>query len=254
MNKYIKYIIIPSSILLFYFLFPFQLFLPGNETTFICVLLLCFVIEYFIEKAKSGEEIYMRPIAAIKAMEEAVGRSTEMGTPVLYVPGISSLDQIDTISGLIILGHVAGMTAEYEANLHVPVCVPIVMETAAGIRPHMKVYGNDYETKDGTGVRDYVHVNDLAIAHVLAMEYLIENRDNLILNLATGKGHSVMDVINKAEQITKSKINYKFTDRRKGDPPTVLAISKKVNDILKWKPRYSDLETLIQSSWKIYKN
>ena len=69
----------------------------------------------------------MRPIAAIKAMEEAVGRATEMGTPVLYVPGISSLDQIDTISGLTILGHVAGMTAEYEANLHVPVCVPIVI-------------------------------------------------------------------------------------------------------------------------------
>ncbi|MBH10652.1 MAG: UDP-glucose 4-epimerase GalE [Candidatus Marinimicrobia bacterium] len=132
--------------------------------------------------------------------------------------------------------------------------IPIVMETAAGIQPQMEVYGNDYDTKDGTGVRDYVHVNDLAIAHVLAMEYLIENSDNLTLNLATGKGHSVMDVINKAEQITKSKINYKFTDRRKGDPPTVLAISKKVNDILKWKPRYSDLETLIQSSWKIYKN
>tara|TARA_B100001173_G_scaffold9816_1_gene8553 strand:- start:2319 stop:3056 length:738 start_codon:yes stop_codon:yes gene_type:complete len=87
-------------------------------------------VEYFIEKAKNGEEIYMRPIAAIKAMEEAVGRATEMGKPVLYVPGISSLDQIDTISGLTILGHVAGMTAEYDASLHVPVCVPIVMETA----------------------------------------------------------------------------------------------------------------------------
>ena len=130
MNKYIKYIFIPASILLFYFFFPLPIFLIGNETTFICVILLCFVVEYFIDKAKSGEEIYMRPIAAIEAMEEAVGRATEMGTPVLYVPGISSLDQIDTISGLTILGHVAGMTAEYEANLHVPVCVPIVMETA----------------------------------------------------------------------------------------------------------------------------
>ena len=130
MNKYIKYIFIPSFILLFYFFFPFQIFLIGNETTIICVILLCFVVEYFIDKAKSGEEIYMRPIAAIEAMEEAVGRATEMGKPVLYVPGISSLDQIDTISGLTILGHVAGMTAEYEANLHVPVCVPIVMETA----------------------------------------------------------------------------------------------------------------------------
>ena len=130
MNKYIKYILLPSLILILYYLFLGSLFLKGNETTFICILLLCFVVEYFIDIAKSGVEIYMRPIAAIKAMEEAVGRATEMGTPVLYVPGISSLDQIDTISGLTILGHVAGMTAEYEANLHVPVCVPIVMETA----------------------------------------------------------------------------------------------------------------------------
>ena len=130
MSRYFKYILIPSAILLIYFVNPFNLFLLGNEMTFFCVVLLCFIVEYFIEKAKNGEPIYMRPIAAIKAMEEAVGRATEMGKPVLYVPGISSLDQIDTISGLTILGHVAGMTAEYEANLHVPVCVPIVMETA----------------------------------------------------------------------------------------------------------------------------
>jgi len=130
MNKYIKYIFTPLFIVAFYFYSPFSLFLHGNETTFICVVLLCFIIEYFIEKAKNSEDIYMRPIAAIQAIEEAVGRATEMGKPVLYVPGISSLDQIDTISGLIILGHVSGMTAEYEANLHVPVCVPIVMETA----------------------------------------------------------------------------------------------------------------------------
>ena len=130
MNKKIKYILIPLLALVIYLINPFNIFLTGNETTFIFVIIFCFLIEYFIEKAKSGEEIYMRPIAAIKAMEEAVGRATEMGTPVLYVPGISSLDQIDTISGLTILGHVAGMTAEYEASLHVPVCVPIVMETA----------------------------------------------------------------------------------------------------------------------------
>ena len=130
MNQYVKYIFFPTVILLVYFFFPFSIFLSGNETTFICVVLLCFVVEYFIEKAKNGEEIYMRPIAAIKAMEEAVGRATEMGSPVLYVPGISGLDEIDTISGVIVLGHIAGMTAEYEADLHVPCCVPIVMEAA----------------------------------------------------------------------------------------------------------------------------
>ena len=111
MNKYTNYILIPTSIFLGYFLLPGCFFLNGNETTFICVILLCFAIEYFIDIAKSGKEIYMRQIDAIKAMEEAVGRATEMGTPVLYVPGISSLDQIDTISGLTILGHVAVMTA-----------------------------------------------------------------------------------------------------------------------------------------------
>tara|TARA_B100001094_G_scaffold136960_2_gene132647 strand:+ start:4344 stop:5210 length:867 start_codon:yes stop_codon:yes gene_type:complete len=130
MKNYLKYITLPFLIILIYLINPVNLFLIGNEMTFLFVVILCFVVEFFIEKANNGEPIYMRPIAAIKAMEEAVGRATEMGKPVLYVPGISSLDQIDTISGLTILGHVAGMTAEYEAKLHVPVCVPIVMETA----------------------------------------------------------------------------------------------------------------------------
>ena len=107
-----------------------QIFVSGNESTFFSIVIACLTIEFFIRKAKSGEEIYMRPIAAMKAMEEAVGRATEMGSSVLYVPGISGLDEIDTISGVIVLGHIAGMTAEYEANLHVPCCVPIVMEAA----------------------------------------------------------------------------------------------------------------------------
>lgn len=113
-----------------YFINPYNIFLEGNEMTFVFSVTFCFLIEYFIQKAKNGEEIYMRPIAAIKAMEEAVGRATEMGTSVLYVPGISNLDEIDTLAGLTILGHVSGMTAEYEASLHVPVAVPIVMEAA----------------------------------------------------------------------------------------------------------------------------
>ena len=127
-----KYGLIIFSALLFiiYLINPFQIFVSGNELTFFLITISCLTIEFFIRKAKSGEEIYMRPIAAMKAMEEAVGRATEMGSSVLYVPGISGLDEIDTISGVIVLGHVAGMTAEYEANLHVPCCVPIVMEAA----------------------------------------------------------------------------------------------------------------------------
>ena len=127
-----KYGLIIFSTLLFiiYLINPLQIFVSGNESTFFLIVIACLTIEFFIRKAKSGEEIYMRPIAAMKAMEEAVGRATEMGSSVLYVPGISGLDEIDTISGVIVLGHIAGMTAEYEANLHVPCCVPIVMEAA----------------------------------------------------------------------------------------------------------------------------
>jgi len=123
-------ILLVEHIFILYYINPFNIFVSGNELTFFSIVISCFTIEFFIGKAKRGEEIYMRPIPAVKAMEEAVGRATEMGSSVLFVPGISGLDEIDTISGVIILGHVAGMTAEYEADLHVPCCVPIVMEAA----------------------------------------------------------------------------------------------------------------------------
>ncbi len=129
-NDYFKFLFVPVLIIVFYFIDPFNFFVNGNELSFVSVIISCFIIEYFIRKAKNGQSIYMRPIPAMKAMEEAVGRATEMGKPVLYVPGISGLDEIDTIAGVIILGHIAGMTAEYEADLHVPCCVPIVMEAA----------------------------------------------------------------------------------------------------------------------------
>ena len=130
MNDFFKYLFFSVLIISFYFLNPYNVFVNGNEMTFVFVVISCLTIEFFIQKAKAGEKIYLRPISGMSAMEEAVGRATEMGTSVLFVPGISGLDQIDTISGLVILGHVSGMTAEYETNLHVPVAVPIVMETA----------------------------------------------------------------------------------------------------------------------------
>ena len=130
LKQYLYFLIIPLIIIAIYFLNPGDVFVNGNELTFVSILISCFMIEYFIQKSKNGEDIYLRPIPAMKAMEEAVGRATEMGSSVLYVPGISGLDEIDTISGIIILGHVAGMTAEYESDLHVPCCVPIVMEAA----------------------------------------------------------------------------------------------------------------------------
>ncbi len=129
-KKIIKYIAIPIIIGLIYFLNPGSFFTKGNETLFVSILIACFLIEYFIEAAKNGDEIYLRPISGLKAMEDAVGRATEMGKSVLYVPGISGLDQIDTLAGLTFLGHVSEMTSNYDTSLHVPVCTPIVMEAA----------------------------------------------------------------------------------------------------------------------------
>ena len=131
--------------------------------------------------------------------------------------------------------------------------IPIVMEVACGIRDDMAVFGNDYSTKDGTGVRDYIHVNDLAVAHVNALDYLANNKKDLVVNLGTGKGYSVLSVIEKTEEVTGKAVKYNVVDRRNGDPDTIISISKLANDLINWIPIYSDLDTLIRSTWQVYK-
>ena len=129
--------------------------------------------------------------------------------------------------------------------------LPIVMEVASGVRKSMDIFGDDYESSDGTGIRDYIHVNDLASAHVSALEYLQEN-DSLTVNLATGEGYSVMDVIKEAETISGHAINYNIVDRRPGDPAELIATSKQANKLLNWAPKYSDLNTILKSMWNVY--
>jgi len=129
--------------------------------------------------------------------------------------------------------------------------LPIVMEVASGVRKSMDIFGDDYESSDGTGIRDYIHVNDLASAHVSALEYLQEN-DSLTVNLATGEGYSVMDVIKEAESISGHAINYNIVDRRPGDPAELIATSKQANKLLNWAPKYSDLNTILKSMWNVY--
>jgi len=132
--------------------------------------------------------------------------------------------------------------------------LPIIMETACGMRDKFQVYGNDYDTIDGTGVRDYIHVNDLATAHVLALKYLVEEKKNLIVNLSTANGYSVLEAIEKAKEITGKDIQYQIVGRRDGDPDTVVASFAKANKILNWEAKYSDLETILNSMWNIYKD
>jgi len=131
--------------------------------------------------------------------------------------------------------------------------IPIAMEVAAGIREKMQVFGNNYDTHDGTGVRDYIHVSDLAIAHMKALNYISDNDKDLLVNLATGEGHSVLDVINKSKEVSGKDIPFDIVGRRAGDPATVVAVSNRANKVLDWSTKYSDLDTLIRTAWNVYK-
>jgi UDP-glucose 4-epimerase len=131
--------------------------------------------------------------------------------------------------------------------------IPIAMEVAARIREKVQVFGDNYDTHDGTGVRDYIHVSDLAIAHRKALNYISENDKDLLVNLATGEGHSVLDVINKSKEVSGKDIPFDIVGRRAGDPATVVAVSNRANKVLGWSTKYSDLDTLIRTTWDVYK-
>ncbi len=131
--------------------------------------------------------------------------------------------------------------------------IPILMEAAVGTRKKFLIYGNDYATRDGTCIRDYVHVSDLANAHVLAMNYFLNPRPSIKLNLGSETGISVAEMVQKATQVTGIKINYEIGSRRMGDPAILIASSQVARKILGWKAVHSDVKTLIRSSWNIYK-
>jgi len=149
-------------------------------------------------------------------------------------------------AGYDVHGRIKGLEKK-PANL-----LPVIMESAIGIRDIMNVYGDDYNTPDGTGIRDYIHVNDLAIAHMRALDYIVKNKENLTLNLATGMGYSVLEVIRKIQEIIGSNINYRIIDRRPGDPDELIAVSNLANEKLNWECKYSDLDTILQSMYNVY--
>ncbi|WP_299058857.1 UDP-glucose 4-epimerase GalE [uncultured Polaribacter sp.] len=130
--------------------------------------------------------------------------------------------------------------------------MPYITQTAVGIREKLMVYGNDYPTKDGTPIRDYIHVVDLAKAHVLAVERILNKKqeENFeIFNLGTGKGFSVLDVINSFEEVTNSKLNYEITERRPGDVPELYAATDLAKEKLGWSANKT-LNEMISSSWE----
>ena len=131
--------------------------------------------------------------------------------------------------------------------------LPVIMEVACGMREKMKIFGNDYDTRDGTCIRDYVHVTDLAIAHVKALEYIGKNNESLTVNLGSENGTSVTEMVESARRITGQKIPADYVERRPGDPACLVASAKFAAEKLNWKAQYSDIDTLIETTYKAYK-
>lgn len=130
--------------------------------------------------------------------------------------------------------------------------VPFITQTAAGVREQLSVFGDDYPTEDGSCIRDYIHVVDLAKAHVIALQRLLSGKNETnfeVFNLGTGRGSSVLEVVNSFEKTTGEKLNYKIVDRRAGDVISVYADTKKANDILGWKAKIT-MENALESAWK----
>lgn len=128
--------------------------------------------------------------------------------------------------------------------------IPIVLEVASGERVRLDVHGSDYDTADGTCVRDYVHVKDLCEAHNLAINYLKNNGHSVSLNLGSGLETTVLDVVNAVQRVTGKEIPYKINQRRAGDSARLVASNKQALNILRWLPKHSDIDTIIQDAWK----
>lgn len=128
--------------------------------------------------------------------------------------------------------------------------IPLVLDAASGIRESISIFGTDYPTEDGTCIRDYIHVTDLADAHIRALEYLKKGGESGCFNLGNGNGDSVARVIEAARKVTEKEIKVKMEERRPGDPPALIGSAKKAQQILGWKPQHTNVETIIEHAWK----
>ena len=131
--------------------------------------------------------------------------------------------------------------------------IPLVLDVARGKRAHLDIYGTDYETADGTCIRDYIHVTDLADAHLLALEYLRDGGESNVFNLGNGNGFSVREVIAAAGELTGCDIPCVESERRPGDPPVLIGSSDKIRKTLSWNPVFNELEAIIETAWRWHK-
>jgi len=127
--------------------------------------------------------------------------------------------------------------------------IPLVLDAAMGKRDNISIFGTDYDTKDGTCVRDYIHINDLAKAHMLGLEWMLKNKKSNNFNLGNGEGFSVKQIIDVAKKVTGNNISVNYAERRGGDPATVVGSYDKVEKVLGWKPEFKNIERIIETAW-----
>ncbi len=147
--------------------------------------------------------------------------------------------------------NVAGCDPEGEIGQSTPhgtLLIKVACETAVGIRDGISIFGTDFPTPDGTGIRDYIHVHDLAAAHLAALDYLIQGRDSVTLNCGYGHGFSVREVLKVVERVNGAPLNVRETERRDGDPPELVADNSRLRELLNWDPEYDDLEKIVSST------
>ena len=132
--------------------------------------------------------------------------------------------------------------------------IPLILQVPGGKREKISIFGDDYATHDGTCIRDYIHVSDLAQAHILALDYLLKGGDNNVFNLGNGVGFTVKEVIDVARKVTGHSIPAEICPRRAGDPAQLVASSEKARTVLGWKPQYDDLETIVATAWAWHKD
>lgn len=146
--------------------------------------------------------------------------------------------------------HASGNIGEsHQPETHL---IPIILQVPNKQRDQLSIFGDDYDTKDGTCIRDYIHIEDLIDAHIKALNYLLEGHESNIFNLGSGDGYSIYEMLQAAEVVTDQKIPYHIADRRPGDPAVLIASSSKAKGILKWSPKYTDVKDIIKSAWHFH--
>ncbi len=178
------------------------------------------------------------PYAASKAMVEQILRDFDQAY------GLKSMSfRYFNAAGADPLGRIG---EDHQPETHL---IPLVLQAALGLRPHIAIFGTDYPTPDGTCIRDYIHVTDLAQAHVRGLEYLLQGGDSVAINLGNGNGFSVRQVIEVARQVTGRDIAVVERDRRPGDPPSLVGSGDRARSLLNWQVQYPDLEAIVTHAW-----